>query len=208
MKMRRSTALVAILTVATIATARPALATEVSFTDGAEDAYRVPGTVGSPPPAQPPSSLLSDPSADILEAGFANTEGRSGPNHRSYSASMTITGPADGSYSYVVAGEFGPDCQLYHLLTPGTTSVANAFCGSGETRRFIGQIAGSAVTQSGNTLTATYTYIVKKLPAELRGDTELGPLFAFTCVSGLEGRGCRPEEVLDSATGLEKTFTI
>ncbi len=209
MKVRRSVATAALLTIAGIVTALPASAEEVTFADGAQDAYRVPGNPDSPPSAQPPNAVLSDPKADILEAGLANVvAAQGGPNHRSYSATMTIAGTPDPGYSYVVAGQFGGDCQLYHLLTPATTSSARAFCGSGETRRFVGSIQGSAVALDGNTVTATYTYMTKKLPAELAADTQLGPLFAYTCVSGLEGRGCRPAEVLDLANAPFSTFTI
>ena len=209
MRIHRMTALAALLTLATLTVASPAWAEEVTFSDGADDAYRVPGTPGGPPSVQPPNALLSDPSADILEAGFATVVTTKGsPNHKSYSATMTITGPADPDYSYVVAGEFGPDCQLYHFLTPGITSFANAFCGSGETRRFIGRISGSAVVLNGTTLSATYTYMSKRHPSELAADTQLGPLFAFTCVSDLEGLGCQPQEVLDYARSPGGTFTI
>lgn len=209
MRARRSITLIATTALTVIAMSLPAAAEEVTFSDGADDAYRIPGTTGWPPAAQPPSALLSDPSADILQAGFANVAStKESRNHRSYTATMTITGPTDASYSYVVAGEFGPDCQLYHPLTPGITSSARAFCGSGETRRLIGEISGSAVVLNGSTLSATYTYMTKKLPAELAADSQLGPLFAYTCVSGLEGRGCRPQEVLDVAESLTATFTI
>lgn len=209
MRIHRITALTVLLALATLTVTSPAWAEEVSFSDGADDAYRLPGTTGAPPPVQPPNALLSDPSADILGAGFATvTTSKGNPNLKSYSATMTITGPADPDYSYVVAGEFGPDCQLYHFLTPGITSSANAFCGSGETRRFIGRISGSAVVLNGSTLSATYTYMSKKLPSELATDTQLGPLFAFTCVSNLEGLGCQPQEVLDNALSPGDTFTI
>ena len=209
MRIHRISAVAALLALATLTVASPAWAEEVTFSDGADDAYRVPGTTGSPPSAQPPNTLLSDPSADILEAGFATvTTSKANPNHKSYSATMSITGPADPDYSYVVAGEFGADCQLYHFLTPGITSFANAFCGSGESRRFIGRISGSAVVLNGTTLSATYTYMSKKLPSELAADTQLGPLFAYTCVSGLEGLGCQPQEVLDNALSPNGTFTI
>jgi hypothetical protein len=209
MRLHRSALLAALLTIAAVATALPAWAGEVVFSDGADDAYRVPGSPSSPPSTQPPNAILSDPAADILTAGFANIATSKGSaTQRSYSVTMTIKGKPDPSYSYVVAGAFGPDCQLYHPLTPGTTSRARAFCGSGETRRFIGDLTGSNVVLNGNTLTATITFMAKRLPAELSADTTLGPLFAYTCVSGLEGSGCRPEETLDFAQDSLATFTI
>jgi hypothetical protein len=188
------------------ATALPASAAQTSFTDGGNDAYRAPGVPLEPPPSQPPNPLLSDPKADILRVTFSNVT-TSGANRRSYTVSMSITGPADADYSYVAGGDFGAGCQLYHFLTPGITSKANAFCGSGDSRRLVDVISGSAVTLNGTTLSATYTYSVRKLSPELSADRTLGPLFAFTCVSGLEGLGCRPEEKLDTARSV-KTFAI
>jgi hypothetical protein len=182
-------------------------AEEVTFSDGADDAYRVPGYPERPPASQRPSADLSDPSADILQAGFANAKGNA--NRRSYTATMTVTGPVDPAYSYVVYGEFGADCQLFHFLTPGIRSFANAFCGSGDTRRLIGRISGSPVVQNGTTLTASYTYMTKRLPPELAADTQLGPLAAFSCVSGLEGLGCHVQDQLDVAQSpLTATSTI
>ena len=189
--------------------AAPASAETSTFTDGANDAYRVPGSEGSPPSFQPEAPLLSDPTADITAAGFETVSATKGsPKNRQYRASMTILGTPDPSYSYVVAGEFGDNCQLYHFLTPGITSFANAFCGPEGDRRFLGQIKGTVVQVNGSTLTATYTYSPRQLPAELAADTTLGPLFAFTCVSGDEGLGCRTYEALDVAQDLLKTFTI
>lgn len=185
-----------------------ASASEVSFTDGAYDAYRMPGNTGTPPSFQPPNPLLSDPKADILEVSFASVTTRKGGSHRrSYSASMAIAGAADPGYSYVVTGRFGPDCQLYHFLKPGITSFANAFCGSGDTRRFVGQVSGSAVVLDGTRLSATYTYMPKHLPPELRADTELGGLFAYTCVSDAQTLACTTGEVLDYIFS-DQTFTI
>lgn len=194
---------------AALATAPPARAEQVSFTDSAHDAYRLPGLTGSPPADQPPVPLLSDPHADILEVGLANLP--SSKKHRSrqsYTATLRVTGPADDGYHYFVAGRFGSDCYLFHSLTPGTTSSANAFCGSGETLRFIGRIAGSAVTLSGTTLSATYTYTQGKLPPELSADPQLAPLEAFTCLRGVYASGCRLEDRLDYARTDLATFTI
>lgn len=202
MRIHRITAFGILLALATLTVAPPAWAEEASFGDGADDAYRIPGYTGMPPAAQPPLALLSDPSADILEAGFA-TRASSNAYQKSYSVTMKITGPADESYKYVVAGEFGEDCDIFHLLTPGATSVANAFCDG--TSRFIGQIQGSAVVLNGTTLSATYTYTPKKLPAELAADRQLGPLYAYTCMRGLQ---CRSDEIIDWAYSADGTFTL
>ena len=204
MRNQRTTALGVLLALATLILASPAWAGEASFNDGADDAYRIPGTTGLPPATQPPIAVLSDPSADILEVGFATaTTAKGKPNQKSYSITMSITGPADASYNYVVAGEFGEDCDLFHFLTPGTTSVANAFCDG--TSRFIGRIVGSAVVLNGTTLSATYTYTPEKLPAELAADTQLGPLYAYTCMRGLE---CNSSEIIDWAHSPDGAFTI
>ena len=210
MKLHRTALIAAIVTTAVTVIALPALAEETSFTDGEHDAYNLSGGDSAPPSAQPPNPLLSDPNADILEAGFATaTPAQGGPNHSAYTASITIKELAEDGYNYVVAGNFGTDCQIYHFLTPGITSFANAFCGTGEERRFIGRISGSAVVQDGNTVTATYTYMSKKLPAELAADPELGGLFAFSCVGGTADIGCgvdKPE--LDVARDNLATFRI
>ena len=204
MRIHRITALVALLALATLTAASSAWAGEVSFSDSAQDAYRIPGNNGMPLSDQPPNPLLSDPSADILDVGLATAPTSKGnPNQKSYSVTMSITGPADENYNYVVAGEFGEDCDLFHFLTPGTTAVANAFCDG--TSRFVGRIVGSAVVSNGTMLTATFTYMPKKLPAELAADTQLGPLYAYTCMRGLE---CNSSEIIDWAHAPDATFTI
>jgi hypothetical protein len=206
---KRAGTVAALAAAAALATAAPARAEQVSFTDGADDAYRLPGWTGSPPAEQPPVPLLSDPKADILDVGFANLpSSKKSRNSRSYTATMTVSGPADAGYEYFVAGRFGSDCILFHSLRPGTTSSANAFCGSGETLRLIGRISGSAVTLTGTTLSATYTYTAGELPPELGADPQLGPLEAYTCVSGLYAGGCRLGDRLDFARTVLATFTI
>lgn len=187
--------------------ATPAAAATSSFTDGADDAYRLTSESVEPLAAQPANPVLSDPTADILSVTFTNV---AAPRKQlaSYTASMTITGTPSASYSYVAAGDFGDDCNIYHLLTPNNTARANAFCMIGGTYTFIGSISGSAVSVNGSTTTATFTFDPKRLPAQLKADRELGPLHAFTCVSGDEGRGCRSYEKLDVATGLTSSFTI
>ena len=204
MKIHRITALATLLALTTLTIASPAWAEEVSFSDGAHDAYRIPGNNGMPLADQPPNPLLSDPGADILDVGLATVATSKGnAGRKSYSVTMSITGPADKGYNYVVAGKFGEDCDLFHFLTPGTTSVANAFCDG--TSRFIGQIVGSAVVANGTTLTATFTYMPKKLPAELAADTQLGPLYAYTCSTGDE---CRSDQIIDWDEAPAATFTI
>ena len=201
--------LVALAAMTVVAVAAPASAETSMFTDGSNDAYRAPGSEESPPSFQPEAPFLSDPTADITAAGFETVSVAKGsPKSRHYRATMTILGTPDPSYSYVVAGAFGDNCQLYHFLTPGITSFANAFCGPEGARRFLGQIKGTSVEVNGSTLSATYTYTPRQLPAELAADTTLGPLFAFTCVSGDEGLGCRTYEALDVARDPLKTFTI
>lgn len=206
---KKASAITLLAAAAWLVTAAPVGAQQVSFTDGADDAYRLPALTASPPAEQPPNPLLSDPKADILEVGLANLpSSKKERNRRSYTATLRVTGPADGGYHYFVAGRFGSDCYLFHSLTPGTTSYANAFCGSGETLRLIGRLSGSAVTVSGTTLSATYTYTAGKLPPELQGDPQLGPLEAYTCVRGLYENGCRLQDRLDYAVAELATFTI
>lgn len=182
-----------------------ARADSATFTDGADDAYRAPGPL-EPLAMQPPNQLLSDPTADIVSAGFATATARG--NKHAYNVFLTISGTPSADYSYVVAGDFGGDCQLYHLLTPGTTGNARAFCGSGPSRRLVMAVLGTVVTVSDSTLSATIAIDPKLLPPELQADRTLNPLYAYTCVSGLEGRGCRPEEKLDKAQDPFGSFTV
>ena len=182
--------------------AAPAGADLAQIPDGSDDAYRVPGATWSPPAAQPPSALLSDPVADIVSGTFATVS----PG-RSYSAAMEISGTPSGSYNYYVAGQFGTDCYLYHYLTPGRTAVANAFCGPDHT--FAGSISGSPVVQTGRRLSATFKYQSVHLPAELRADPQLRGLFAYTCTNEHGSRSCPAATVLDWAEAAPgSTFRI
>lgn len=189
--------------------ASPAGAATATLSDGADDAYRLTTAPIWPATNQPANPLLTDATADIRSATMTNV---AAPRKqlRAYTVSMTITGTPSTSYSYVVAGEFGDGCVLYHPVRPGITTRANAFCfPTGQPPRYLGRIEGSVVTLSGSTLTATFTYDPKQLPPELKADSSLSSLFAYTCVSGAEGLGCRPEEVLDVAEGgPASSFTI
>lgn len=189
-------------------TAAPASAATTTFTDGADDAYRLPEQPGWPISKQPPNPTLSDPTADILSVTLTNVASTR-KQLVSYSVSMTITGTPDAGYSYVVAGDFGSSCTLYHFLTPGYTARANAFCDINGQYTYIGYIDGGAITVNGSTTSAVFTYDPRRLPAQLKADRELSPVYGYSCVSGAGGRGCHSNEVLDVATGgLLSSFTI
>ncbi len=173
----------------------------VTFTDGRDDAYGGLSQFGVS--EQPPIPALSDPSADIESVSF------SAGRKYTYVVSMAIGGQVALDHNYVVAGQFGDDCVIYHFLDPTAPAKANAFCdtisnGTVE-RRLIGKLSGSVVTNGGDRVSATF--YARNLPAELAADRELSPLFAYTCVKGAEGRGCRPMEVLDVARS-DQAFTI
>ena len=183
----------------------------VTFPDNAGDAYRLLGPAPLwPPPDQPPVPALSDSKADMTEVSLATVSRK--PNQHIYSASMRVEGTPSPDYSYVVSGRFQQNCWIFHFLKPGTTAKANLFCDRDTDPRttltYIGRLAGSAVTLEGNTLRAEYT-VDNSIPSELAADRVIRDLVAFTCVSGLEGWGCRPHEVLDTASPpAGTTFTI
>lgn len=199
--MTRRNTLVGLLLLAIVATASPAAAEREAFTDRADDAYRMPGSSGTPPAAQVPNPLLSDPQADILEARFATVKSRRA-DHRSYSVTLNLAAVPDTRHAYVVAGRYGGECQLYHFITPKSEyRFANAFCGTDDDGRFsAGWISMGKVERTGTSLSATFTYKKGKLPPELRPERRLGPLFAYSCAPQEEYRvSCTTDEVLDFA---------
>lgn len=215
--VRRLSAVLAVLTLPVVVLVTPAGAAPldqqqagdaVSYTDTAHDAYRTdPTATGDPLPA-PPDPQRSSAALDIRQVEWAPAPS-SRPRHRGgYLTAMTVTGKASAEASYVSYGQFvhgGQTCQLYHFLTPGIDAFANAFCGSGPSRTFVGRVSGSAVlaeaTHDGGTrLSAVFD---SRLPAPLEDSGRtLNLLSAFTCVSGLEGLGCRPHEKQDTATSV------
>ena len=185
-RMQRGAAAVAVVLVAAAAigltrqSSDPAVSVatdrqpRVSYTDDAGDA------IG---PADEAAAL------DILHVEWA--PGSNAGASRGYATSITIGGVA-GPYSYISYGVFpsdvpGEQCQLYHLLMPGTAASANAFCGSIDlgTRRLVGRVTGGPVrstpTASGGTLLAA-TFDDAALPQLLEAaGGMLTNLSAFTC---------------------------
>lgn len=189
------------LALALVSLTVPADAATAQITDGPDDAYRLPGTPLMA--SQPPNPILSDPKADIRSATFETVSAG-----RSYSVRMDIATAPDPAYNYIAAGEFGEDCEIFHFLTPATVTKANMFCGPGH-ERFVGSYTGSLVVVQGNSVTATFTYQTRRLPPELRADTELRSLFAFTCKSVGSSWACPDSATtLDYAEAPAATFRI
>ena len=174
----------------------------VSYTDPADDAYGLAG-----------HSALSQPAFDILLVRWAPAS-EVDQQLRGYSSSITVAGAARNDGAYVTYGDFPSDvpgerCQLYNILTPGSTAFANAFCGTIDegTRRFIGSVQGGQVTSTrtaggGTQLIATFDD--SALPRLLEaGGRMLFRLSAFTCVADLNGPAaglrCGFGDVLDEA---------
>ena len=206
---RVSRLLVCVVVTAGLVGAASASATtgSVTFQDNAGDAYRVLGPAPLwPQPDQPPVAALSDEQADMVEVSLSTVTRK--PNSHVYTASIRIEGTPSPDYSYVISGKFNQNCWIFHFLTPGITSKANLFCDRDTDPtgplEFIGRLSGSAVTLEGNTVTAEYT-VDNSIPPELAADRVIRDLVAFSCVSGLEGKGCRPAEVLDTAAPPEGT---
>lgn len=177
-----------------------------SFTDGADDAYRVPAAPMAPPASQPPVPELSDPNLDIVEASFRTVTARR--NSHSYEVTMTLVGAPSGANNYVVAGNFGEDCTAYYFLEPNRRTFANLFCydDAGESV-YIGSIPGSNVVTTDRTLSAVFS-TTRWAPAELKADPALRELFAYTCAStSADPLGCRAETKVDVARS-DATFTV
>jgi hypothetical protein len=163
-----------------LGTGGPETAEPVSYTDKAGDA------TGDLPPGAPNQQAF-----DILRVDWAPVS--PGDYRRGYSTSMTVAGTPRGDGVYMTYGQFtnaGEVCQLYNILTPGATAYANAFCGNGETRRFIGRVQGGRVsstpTAGGTSLMATFDD--PALPTELESaGRRLYGLGAFTAL-------CAPEQ--------------
>ena len=161
----------------------------VSYTDDADDAHGF-----------DPTSTLNQPAYDILHVGWAPASHVDEQQRTGYATSITVGGAARDDGVYVSYGEFysdvpGETCQLYHVLAPGITAYANAFCGriDAGTRRLVGQLEGSRVISKrtaagGTTLMATFDD--SALPAFVEaGGRMLWELSAFTCAQ-------EPEDLL------------
>ena len=167
----------------------------VSYTDDTGDAVPAPAT--------------GEPESDIVRVGWGPASDVDGEGHEGYFTSILIAGPVRDGGAFVSYGEFpsdvpGETCQLYHLLTPGTTAFANAFCGSvsAGTRRLVGRVQGGPVT---STTTAAGGILIQAkfddsaLPPLLEAQGRmLSTLSAFTC-TGWENSGCDAVDILDFA---------
>ena len=175
----------------------------VWYTDDSRDAHGL-----------APTSALNQPAFDLLLVEWARASQAVDDGPRAYTTAMTIAGtPRDDGY-YVSYGEFhsdvpGETCQLYHVLRPGQTAYANAFCGDIDagTRRSVGHVRGSSVTASrtwrGTTLVATFD--AAALPRLVEdGGGMLWELSAFTCTAFSGPLGCGFHETVDHvATRLD-----
>lgn len=172
----------------------------VSYRDDAGDATGGTGQHG-----------LSQAPFDILRVGW--TPLLDGGSAKGYSTSITVAGIPRDDGAYVSYGVFpsdvaGEQCQLYNILIPGTTAIANGFCGRVDdgSRRFIGRIEGSLVSvvsaDGGWSLAATFEHPV--LPRQLEAaDRTLYDLAAFTALctrAPSSPEQCVTDEVLDEAT--------
>ena len=168
----------------------------VSFADESDDAH---GPVAH--------EALSQLAYDILHVGW---EPVSDGQTRGYSTSITVAGTAREDGSYVSYGQFrsnipGETCQLYHVLTPGRTSFANAFCGTVDagTRRFLGTMHGREVTATTTPTGATVlvgTFDDPAIPQLLEdAGRTLRYLSAFTCLGAPGATGCT-YDVMDYAS--------
>lgn len=181
----------------------------VSYTDLADDAYRLTLPDGSSAPAGVPDAARSIAPLDVLQVDWAPAANAHKRKGSGYVTSITVKGTASRDGSYVSYGHFtfgGDDCQLYHFLTPGITAFANAFCGTLEDgdRVFVGRVSGSrvvATTTTGGGTVLSAVFDNSRLPEELRAaGSTLHALAAFTCWQGDEGLGCRPYETQDAAS--------
>jgi hypothetical protein len=164
----------------------------VFYTDQADDAYG---------PDTSPNAALSQPGFDILRVDWGPTSFGNQPG--GYSISITIAGAARGDAWYIPFGH-RPGCTLYHILAPGITAFANAYC-SGE---FTGRVPGTRVTSTptpdgGTILSATFDNRAMPPPwnsASGSGRT-LQNLSAMTCMhrSPSGSFDCSPYDVLDRA---------
>lgn len=212
---RRRAAVLLSVALMVVPVARPAEAAATSeFMDTAGDAYRLGPVALAPHADPPPSEALSDASADILAGGF-RTVAVKGHRH-TYTVFLRIAGPPTADNNYYVAGDFGPDCEVFYFLEPGTTSKANAFCGTSDVQtepsQLVGTMAGGAVSVESDdgrwTLSATYTFDGRRAPAALRASPVLGPLRAVTCAGTGDDWACRPEEKVDTGSGEAATFDL
>ena len=200
----------AVLTPSTGA-AKPTTAPRPGVSDPTRPVPQQTGTAGPPvrytdddgdPDWVAATAALHRPAFDILWVGWGPAS-HVVEQRRGYATSITVEGAARHDGVYVSYGEFysdvpGETCQLYHVLAPGITAYANAFCGTIEagTRRLVGQLEGSGVISrrtaaGGTTLVATFDDTA--LPAFVEaGDRMLWELSAFTCAEEPEGllSGC------------------
>ena len=181
------------------ATAEPA----VSYTDPEGDAF---GAAGN--------AALSQPAFDILQVRWAPAT-EVDPQLHGYSSSIAVAGTPRNDGTYVTWGEFTSDvpgerCELYHVLTPGSTAFANAVCGAAEdgTRRFVGRVQGTEVTatrtaEGGTLLMATFDD--SALPRELEaGGRMLFKLSAYTCPGPPDApTGCWTYQATDVANSYD-----
>lgn len=195
----------AVLVCFALGAAVPASAASPQVTDAEDDAYRIPETPAGQPEPKPPMPPLSNDTADVIAASFAQAAAPAG--HGAYTVSVTVPGEPRPGFNYLVGAQFGGDCWFVHFLTPGQTRKAQAGCGEGDKYRDAGSFTGSVVSVKGKSVSATFSYRRFTLPNQLRKDPSFTAFFVLTCPARGSDWACESEDLLDFAHS-ENTFEL